>query len=76
MSPAKQLHQDEGITITLYRAVVWNPWAEKGAAFGDMGDEGYRNMLCVETTNAAADTVSLAPGESFTQISRYTVESL
>ena len=56
-------------------AVVWNPWAEKGAAFGDMGEEGYRNMLCVETTNAAKDTVTLNPGESFTQVSRYTVES-
>jgi len=55
-------------------AVVWNPWAEKGAAFGDMGDGGYRNMLCVETTNAATDTISLEPGESFTQHSRYTVE--
>ncbi|MCU7833548.1 MAG: D-hexose-6-phosphate mutarotase [gamma proteobacterium symbiont of Lucinoma myriamae] len=55
-------------------AVVWNPWAEKGAAFGDMGEEGYRNMLCVETTNVAKDTVTLKPGESFTQISRYTVE--
>lgn len=55
-------------------AVVWNPWADKGAAFGDMGEEGYRNMLCVETTNAAKDTVTLKPGESFTQVSRYTAE--
>ena len=56
-------------------AVVWNPWAEKGAAFGDMGKDGYRNMLCVETTNAAKDTITLQAGESFTQVSRYTVES-
>ena len=55
--------------------VVWNPWVEKGAAFGDMGEEGYRNMLCVETTNAAKDTVTLKPGESFTQLSLYTLES-
>ena len=55
-------------------AVVWNPWAEKGAAFGDMGEEGYRNMLCVETSNVAKDTITLQPGKSFTQLSRYTVE--
>jgi len=57
-------------------AVVWNPWAEKGAAFGDMGKDGYRNMLCVETTNAAEDTVTLQPDEKFTQFSRYSVESI
>ncbi|MCU7835049.1 MAG: D-hexose-6-phosphate mutarotase [gamma proteobacterium symbiont of Taylorina sp.] len=56
--------------------VIWNPWAEKGEAFGDMGEDGYKNMLCVETTNAAKDTITLKPGEIFTQISRYTVESL
>lgn len=57
-------------------AVIWNPWEEKGAAFGDMGEQGYRNMLCVETSNAASDTISINPGESFTQISRYSVEPL
>ena len=56
-------------------AVIWNPWIEKGAAFGDMGEQGYRHMLCVETTNAAKDTVTLKPGESFTQSSRYSLES-
>jgi len=56
-------------------AVIWNPWAEKGAAFGDMGEEGYRNMLCVETTNAADDTITLKPGETFTQSSQYAIET-
>ncbi len=57
-----------------HSAVVWNPWFEKGAAFGDMGENGYRNMLCVETTNAAKDIITVKPGESFTQRSRYTHE--
>jgi glucose-6-phosphate 1-epimerase len=56
--------------------VVWNPWAETGAAFGDMGDDGYRHMLCVETTNAASDAVTVAPGESFTLSTEYAVEAL
>ncbi len=42
--------------------VVWNPWIEKAAAFADMPDEAYRHFVCVETTNAAPDTVELAPG--------------
>ncbi len=59
-----------------HSTVVWNPWAEKGAAFGDMGEAGYRQMLCVETTNAADDAVTIEPGESFTQTSVYSVEGL
>jgi glucose-6-phosphate 1-epimerase len=56
--------------------VVWNPWAETGAAFGDMGEDGYRRMLCVETTNAASDVVTVAPGERFTLTTEYSVEPL
>ncbi len=46
--------------------VVWNPWTEKAAKLGDLGEDGYRRMLCVETTNAADDSVSLAPGATHT----------
>ena len=56
--------------------VVWNPWAEKGAKFGDMGDDGYRRMLCVETTNAGDDVVTIASGKSFTLATEYGVEAL
>lgn len=56
--------------------VVWNPWAETGAAFGDMGEDGYRRMLCVETTNAASDAVTVAPGERYTLTTEYAVEPL
>jgi len=54
--------------------VVWNPWAEKGAKFGDMGDDGYRQMLCVETTNAGDDAVTIEPGEVFTLATEYSAE--
>lgn len=56
--------------------VVWNPWSEKGAAFGDLGDEGYRHMLCVETCNAADDTITVEPGQRYTLATRYTVEAM
>jgi len=29
--------------------VVWNPWQHKSISMGDMADDGYLNMLCVET---------------------------
>jgi glucose-6-phosphate 1-epimerase len=56
--------------------VVWNPWAEQGAKFGDMGEDGYRHMLCVETTNAASDAVVVPPGKTYRLITEYSVEAL
>ncbi len=45
--------------------VVWNPWVEKSAKMGDFGsDTGYRGMVCVESANAAENTVNIAPGAS------------
>jgi glucose-6-phosphate 1-epimerase len=41
--------------------VVWNPWVDKAARLGDMGEDGYRRMVCVETANAGDDVVVLAP---------------
>jgi glucose-6-phosphate 1-epimerase len=56
--------------------VVWNPWSEKAAQMGDLGPNGYLNMLCVETANAAGDTVTLAPGAQHRLVARYTIEAL
>jgi glucose-6-phosphate 1-epimerase len=56
--------------------VVWNPWVEKAAKLGDLGEDGYRRMLCVETTNAWDDTVTVAPGQAFTLSTTYSVEPL
>ena len=43
--------------------VVWNPWIEKAKRMDDFGDDEYRSMVCVETTNAETDAVTLAPGD-------------
>ncbi len=56
--------------------VVWNPWIEKSAKFGDMGSEGYRQMLCVETTNAWDDTVTVQPGTEAVLATAYSVAAL
>jgi glucose-6-phosphate 1-epimerase len=44
--------------------VVWNPWIAKAKAMPDFGDDEWTGMVCVETANAGADTVTLAPGAS------------
>ncbi len=44
--------------------VVWNPGPEKAALMADMNDDGYKRMVCVETANAADDTITVLPGKS------------
>jgi D-hexose-6-phosphate mutarotase len=56
--------------------VVWNPWLEKAEGMGDMGENGYLNMLCIESTNAADDVVTIAPGDEHHLWVSYQVESL
>ena len=43
--------------------VVWNPW-DKAAAFDDMSAHDYEQFICVETANAIANSVIIAPGAS------------
>ena len=42
--------------------VVWNPWIDKAARLGDLGPDGWRRMLCIETANAGPDLRTLEPG--------------
>ncbi|MFO7593157.1 MAG: D-hexose-6-phosphate mutarotase [Pseudomonadota bacterium] len=46
--------------------VVWNPGSDKARQMGDLGPEGYRRMLCVETANAAENALELQPGQVHT----------
>ncbi|EGQ8920344.1 D-hexose-6-phosphate mutarotase [Vibrio parahaemolyticus] len=49
-------------------AVLWNPWAEGAQGMGDMADNGYETMLCVESALHAPsieEGKTLEPGESY-----------
>ncbi|KAI3691827.1 hypothetical protein L6452_31629 [Arctium lappa] len=46
-------------------AVVWNPWEKKAKAITDMGDEEYRQTICVDGA-AIEKPISLKPGEEWT----------
>ncbi|MDD5035472.1 MAG: D-hexose-6-phosphate mutarotase [Methylococcaceae bacterium] len=43
--------------------VVWNPWFEKSQKLGDLGDDAYLGMVCLESANTAEDVAVIAPGE-------------
>ncbi|MDH5765390.1 MAG: D-hexose-6-phosphate mutarotase [Gammaproteobacteria bacterium] len=54
--------------------IVWNPWQETASKMGDLGDNGYLNMLCVESGNATENSVVLAPGEDHYLNVEYSVQ--
>ena len=56
-------------------AVVWNPWSEIAASMGDLNDDDYRKMICVETANAGPETVEIAAGSEYRLEAEYTIES-
>ena len=53
--------------------VIWNPGKAKAAALTDLGLQGHRHFVCVESGNVRRDQVTLAPGESHTLGVRYVV---
>jgi D-hexose-6-phosphate mutarotase len=68
-TPAECVIDDPGLRRRIHVAkqdslstVVWNPWTEKARKLGDMGEDGYRNMVCVEAANALTNAVLLEPG--------------
>ncbi len=56
--------------------IVWNPWIEKAEKMGDLGPDGYLHMVCVESANADADVVTLAPDKEHHLQVVYSVEAI
>ena len=82
-STADILIDDPGLNRRIHIAkrgssssVVWNPWIDKAAKMGDFGPNGYLNMVCVESSNAATDVVEVPAGGEHRLWVRYSVEPL
>jgi len=65
-----KLH-DSGRIVTINNigsksVVIWNPWIEKSLTIGDLDNNGYKKMLCIETANAFNDERLLKPDEIHT----------
>jgi glucose-6-phosphate 1-epimerase len=77
-SAACVLHDTAGqrrITVSKTNSnttVVFNPWK----ALPDMSADEWPRMLCVETVNAAANAVTLAPGQAHTMEAHISVEKI
>ncbi len=59
-----------------HSTVVWNPWQEVASKMADFGEEGYKNMLCVESGNVAEDVVTIEPGKAHQLWVQYSVQVL
>ena len=46
--------------------VVWNPWADKAKAMSDLGNEEWRQFVCVETCNVGDHGITLGEGQTHT----------
>lgn len=57
-----------------FSTVVWNPWEEVANKMGDLGKNGYLKMLCVESANAADDTVLIQANKTHTLRVTYEVK--
>jgi glucose-6-phosphate 1-epimerase len=56
--------------------VVWNPWEQKAKALGDLRDDEWKSMICVETSNVSEFAVELAPGREHAMNSIIAVSKL
>lgn len=55
---------------------VWNPWLETASRMSDLGDEGWRCMVCVETANALENVILIQPEKHHTMTAIYSVTAL
>ncbi len=53
---------------------VWNPWLETASKMSDLGSEGWRSMVCVETANALENAIFIKPGKQHTLKATYSAE--
>ena len=54
--------------------VVWNPGRERARAMRDIGEDGWRGFVCVETANVGPHAVRLAPRGRHAMAARITSE--
>ena len=55
-------------------SVVWNPWIAKAAALADLGDEEWKEFVCVEQVNAAKNSIQLPAAKSHTMTAAFSRE--
>jgi glucose-6-phosphate 1-epimerase len=55
--------------------VVWNPWESGTKKLADLDESEWPKFIAVETVNAAANAITLAPGSAHVMQARVSVEA-
>lgn len=55
---------------------VWNPWTRVAATIPDLGVDGWRDMVCVESANALENRVTVKKGATHTHTAVYSIEAI
>ncbi|KAL8037809.1 hypothetical protein ABFX02_11G062100 [Erythranthe guttata] len=63
------IHKDAGLPDI----VVWNPWEFDASIIADLGDEEYKEMVCVQAA-AMENEITLNPNEEWTATQRLSAE--
>ena len=59
-----------------HTTVIWNPWQQKAKALGDLGDDEWTQMVCVEVSNVNGAAIELQPGQEHRMCSDVSVDNL
>lgn len=59
-----------------HSTVVWNPWQVVAEKMADLGINGYKKMLCVESSNVSEDVVTIQAGKAHQLWVQYEIQSL
>jgi glucose-6-phosphate 1-epimerase len=54
--------------------VVWNPWESGALKLSDLDPSEWQEFVAIETVNASANAVTLAPGATHTMLAQISVE--
>lgn len=78
-TPEDVVIDDQQRVITIKKqgsrsTVVWNPWQVVADKMGDLGNDGYLHMLCVESANAADDSIRINAGDNHSLQVTYSLE--
>jgi D-hexose-6-phosphate mutarotase len=56
--------------------VVWNPWQARADQMGDLGADGWKGFVCVESGNALENAVTVKAGGGHTLAVEYSVAAM
>ena len=55
---------------------IWSPWAQTVAHINDLGADGWKDMVCVESANVLGNSVRVEANASHVMSVTYSAETI